>query len=145
MAGWAKARKVDLLAQLPLFSSLSRHQLGQIAAFTVPDQLPAGTVLTRQGAVGGLAYILASGQAEVLQGTRRLALLGPGDVVGELSLIDGKPRSATVKALSDLEVLEIDARDLNQLLRKTPAVSRNLLAALAERLRRTNALPTAGV
>jgi CRP-like cAMP-binding protein len=130
---------------MPLFSTLSRRQLAQVTDFTVPDELPAGSVLTRQGAAGGIAYILASGQAEVIRGGRRLALLGPGDVVGELSLIDGKPRSATVKAVTDLEVLEIDARDLTRLLHKAPAVSRNLLEALAERLRQTDALFTAGI
>jgi CRP/FNR family transcriptional regulator, cyclic AMP receptor protein len=141
MAKWGKARKSELLAQMPLFSTLSRHQLALVSTVTVPDELPAGTILTRQGATGGIAYILASGRAEVLRAGRRLALLGPGDVVGELSLIDGKPRSATVKALSDLEVLQIDARDLKLLLRKAPAVTRNLMVALAGRLRDADALP----
>jgi CRP-like cAMP-binding protein len=143
MAKWGKAKKSDLLAQMPLFSSLTRHQLALVTDFTVPDELTAGTILTRQGAAGGIAYILASGQAEVLRDGRRLALLGPGDVVGELSLIDGKPRSATVKAVTDLEVLEIDARDLTRLLRKSPAVTRNLLEALAGKLRQADLLPTA--
>ncbi|HXQ61223.1 MAG TPA: cyclic nucleotide-binding domain-containing protein [Acidimicrobiales bacterium] len=145
MAHWGKARKSELLAQMPLFSTCSRRQLAQLTPLTVADTLPAGTVLTRQGAAGGIAYILASGQAEVLQTGRRLALLGPGDIVGELSLIDGKPRSATVKAVTDLEVLEIDSRDLTRLLRKAPAVTRNLLEALALRLRQADALSTAGI
>jgi CRP-like cAMP-binding protein len=145
VANWGRARKTDLLAQMPLFSACSRRQLAQVTAFTVADELRAGSVLTRQGASGGIAYILASGQAEVLRGGQRLALLGPGDVVGELSLIDGKPRSATVKAVTDLEVLEIDARDLTRLLHKAPAVTLKLLAALADRLRQTDALFTAGI
>ena len=145
MANWGRARKTDLLAQMPLFSTCSRRQLSQVSAFTVADELRSGAVLTRQGASGGIAYILASGQAEVLRGGQRLALLGPGDVVGELSLLDGKPRSATVKAVTDLEVLEIDARDLTRLLHKAPAVTLKLLAALADRLRQTDALFTAGI
>jgi CRP/FNR family transcriptional regulator, cyclic AMP receptor protein len=145
VANWGRARKTDLLAQMPLFSTCSRRQLSQVSAFTVADELRSGSVLTRQGASGGIAYILASGQAEVLRGGQRLALLGPGDVVGELSLIDGKPRSATVKAVTDLEVLEIDARDLTRLLHKAPAVTLRLLAALADRLRQTDALFTAGI
>jgi CRP/FNR family cyclic AMP-dependent transcriptional regulator len=145
MGHWGKAKKAELLAQMPLFSSCTKHQLAAVTAFTVPDQLAAGTVLTRQGTAGGIAYILASGQAEVLRGNRRLALLGPGDVVGELSLIDGEPRSATVKAVTDLEVLEIDARDLRRLLRKAPAVTLKLLEALAGRLRQADTLPTAGL
>jgi CRP-like cAMP-binding protein len=145
MANWGKARKAELLAQIPLFSKCSKRQLAQVTAFTVPDTLAAGTVLTRQGAAGGIAYILASGQAEVLRDGRRLALLGPGDVVGELSLFDGKPRSATVKAVTELEVLEIDARDLNRLFTKTPVIRRSLLSAVAGRLRQADALPTSGL
>jgi CRP/FNR family transcriptional regulator, cyclic AMP receptor protein len=145
MTRWGKARKSELLAQMPLFSTCSRRELAQVTALTVPDTLAAGTVLTRQGATGGIAYILASGQAEVLRAGRRLALLGPGDVVGELSLIDGEPRSATVTAVTDLEVLQIDARDLTRLLRRAPAVNRKLLEALAQRLRQADALPVAGL
>ena len=71
---------------------------------------------------------------------RRLATLGPGAVVGELSLIDGEPRSATVSARTDLDVLEIDRRDLDKLLRKMPTVRRKLLESLATRLRATDTL-----
>ncbi|MGH9016122.1 MAG: cyclic nucleotide-binding domain-containing protein [Acidimicrobiales bacterium] len=140
-----KAKTADLVAQTPLFSSCSRRQIAAVAALTLPNRLPAGTVLTRQGAAGGIAFILASGNAEVVRGRRRLAVLGPGDVVGELSLIDGRRRSATVTALTDLEVLEIDGRDLRRLLRKVPMINRKLLTALAGRLRHADGLPTAGL
>jgi len=140
IATWSRARKVELLGQMPLFQACSKRQLGQVAALTVPAELPAGTVLTRQGASGGLAYVIAWGRAEVLRSGRRLATLGPGDVVGELSLIDGEPRSATVKALSDLQVLEIDGRDLRRLMRKAPSVVRKLMESLAERLREVDRL-----
>ena len=133
--GWGKERKLDLLAAMPLFSSCSRRELAQVAALTVQAHMSAGAVLTREGASGGIAYILASGSAEVLRGGKRLATLGAGDVIGELSLIDGEPRSATVKAVSDLEVLELDGRDLNKLLKKVPSVVRKLLEALAGRVR----------
>ena len=99
-------------------------------------------MLTRQGATGGIAFVIASGRAEVTRDGRRLATLGPGDVVGELSLIDGEPRSATVTATSDLEVLELDRRDLVKLLRKAQPVVRKLLESLAQRLRDVDALPT---
>ncbi|HTT87070.1 MAG TPA: cyclic nucleotide-binding domain-containing protein [Acidimicrobiales bacterium] len=145
MAPWGKARKADLLARIPLFSTCSRRQLHQIGALTAGEELPADTVLTREGAKGGIAFILASGQAEVERHGRRLAVLGPGDVVGELSLIDGEPRSATVRALTDLEVLEIDTRDLTRLLRSNPGVRRKLLEVLAERIRHADRLPTAGL
>jgi len=145
MNRWGKKRKAELLRQMPIFATCSQRELEQVLALTVPTELDAGTILTRQGAAGGIAYILASGQAEVVRDGRRLAVLGPGDVVGELSLIDGKPRSATVAALSDLEVLQIDARDLTRLLQKAPSVTRALLVALAGRLRDADALPAAGL
>jgi len=145
MAPWGRANKIDLVAGIPMFSTLSQRELGQVATLTVPGHFDAGAVLTRQGASGGLAFVIAEGRAEVVRGGRRLASLGPGDVVGELSLIDGEPRSATVRATTDMEVLEISSQDLNRLLRKTPAVRRKLLEALATRLRDADRLPTAGL
>lgn len=145
MASWGRARKVELLSRMPMFGALSQRDLGQLAAVTVPDELAAGAVLTRQGQKGGLAYVIAEGQAEVVRGNRRLATLGPGDVVGELSLIDGEPRSATVRAVTPLEVLEISAKDLDRLLRKSSGVRRRLLEALAGRLRDADRLSSAGL
>jgi CRP-like cAMP-binding protein len=138
-----RARKIELLAQVSLFSTATQRELAQVAALTVPAELPAGTVLTREGTSGGLAFVIAEGEAEVVRGGKRLAVLGPGDVVGELSLLDGEPRSATVKALTDMEVLEISAQDLNRLLKKAPSVRRKLLEALSERVREADRLPTA--
>jgi len=130
---------------MPLFSTLSRRQLVHVSAVTAREELPAGTILTREGASGGIAYVIATGRAEVVRSGRRIALLGPGDVVGELSLIDGRPRSATVRAATELEVLEIDTRDLTRLLHATPALRRKLLEVLAGRIRQVDALVTAGV
>lgn len=142
---WGRARKTELLARIPLFSTVSQKDLAQVAALTVPAEFARGAVLTRQGQAGGLAFVIASGRAEVVRGGNRLATLGPGDVVGELSLIDGQPRSATVRALSDIEVLEISAEDLNRLIKKAPSVRRKLLEALSLRLREADRLPTAGL
>lgn len=143
MAPWGRAQKIELVAGIPMFSTLSQRELSQVATLTVPGHFDAGAVLTRQGASGGLAFVIAKGKAEVVRGGRRLAVLGAGDVVGEMSLIDGEPRSATVKAMTDLEVLEISAQDLNRLVRKAPTVRRKLLEALAIRLRQADKLPTA--
>lgn len=142
LENWGRARRIELLGRMPLFSACSQRQLAQVAALTVPAELKKGTVMTREGATGGLAFIIATGRAEVTRAGRRLARLGPGDVVGELSLIDGEPRSATVTATSDLEVLELDRKDLLKLLRKAPPVVRKLLESMAQRLREVDALPT---
>lgn len=139
---WGRAGRIELLGHMPLFASCSKRELAQVAALTVPSELKKGTILTRQGAAGGLAFIIATGRAEVTRNGRRVANLGPGDVVGELSLIDGEPRSATVTAVTDLEVLELDRRDLVKLMKKVPSVVRKLLESLAQRLRDVDALPT---
>jgi CRP-like cAMP-binding protein len=127
---------------MPMFSTCSKHQLAQVAALTVQANLPKGTVMTRQGAFGGLAYLIATGQAEVTRDGKRIARLGPGDVVGELSLIDGRRRSATVRATTDLEVLELNREDLLTLMKKAPPVVRKLLEALAQRVREVDARST---
>ena len=137
---WGRTKKMDLLGQMSLFSACTRRELGQVAALTVGTELRSGAVLTRQGVAGALAYVIASGHAEVTRNGRRLATVGPGAVVGELSLIDGEPRSATVRASTDLEVLEIAKRDLDKMLRRVPSVRRKLLESLAGRLRATDTL-----
>jgi len=137
---WTAARKQEVLGAMRLFSACSKSELAQVAALTTPGEHAAGTVLTRQGAAGGMAFVIASGRAEVTRAGKVLATLGPGDVVGELSLIDGEPRSATVTATSDLEVLEIQGSDLLRLFRKAPTVVRKLLEAMAGRLREVDAL-----
>jgi CRP/FNR family cyclic AMP-dependent transcriptional regulator len=127
---------------MPLFSTCSQRQLAQVAALTVQADLPKGTVMTRQGATGGLAYLIATGQADVIRDGKRIARLGPGDVVGELSLIDGGQRSATVTATTDLEVLELDRAELFTLMKKAPPVVHKLLEALAQRVRDVDARST---
>ncbi len=77
-----------------------------------------------------------------MRGDKRLARLGEGAVVGEMSLIDGQPRSATVYATSDLHVLEISAADLRRLFKRAPSVLRKLLEAMSLRLRETDAMVT---
>ena len=137
-----RARRIELLGNIPLFATCTKRQLGQVAALTVPAELKKGTVLTCQGAAGGLAFIIVTGRAEMVRGGKRRVLLGPGDVVGELSLIDGEPRSATVTATSDLEVLELDRADLLKLMAKAPPVTRKLLESLARRVHDTDMVPT---
>lgn len=132
---WARDRKVDALRSVRLLAGCTRRELAEVAALSVPASLPAGTVLTREGQTGGLAYVLEAGTCDVLRGGRKVASLGPGDVVGELSLIDGGPRTATVRAVTDVDALEIAGRDLQRLLRHAPGLRRSLLCALAARVR----------
>ena len=139
----SRTRKIELLRQIPLFSTCSQRELAEVAAMTVEAVFEKGAILTREGQSGAIAFVIASGTAEVVRGDKRLARLRAGDVVGEMSLIDGRPRSATVYATSDLEVLEISSADLRRLLKRAPSVLRKLLEAMSLRLRETDSLVTA--
>lgn len=135
-----KREKVELLSQLALFETCTQRELGRIASISLQCHRPAGTVLTREGQLGGLLFIILEGEAEVLKGTRRISSLGPGDVIGELSLIDGQGRSASVRAVSDVELLEITDRDFTKLVKTSPKFVRNLLRALSSKVRQTESL-----
>ena len=139
-----RGRKAELLRDIALFQTCNRRELAQVAALTIDIELDEGTMLTREGHAGGLAYVIVNGTAEVTRKGRRIATLGPGAVVGELSLIDGKPRSASVRATSDLQVLELDAHDLRRLLDRAPHVLHKLLEALSLRIREVDTVSASG-
>jgi CRP/FNR family transcriptional regulator, cyclic AMP receptor protein len=101
----------------------------------VEMERPAGTILTRAGRDGGLMFVILDGQAEVEKDRTVLGRLGPGDVIGELSLIDGKPRSANVRAVTDIRVLELAQNDFRSLVDASPKFVQSLLRALSLRIR----------
>jgi CRP-like cAMP-binding protein len=130
-----KRDKVDVLSRLPLFETCSKKELNQIASKTVEMDRPAGSILTRAGRDGGLMFVILDGQAEVEKDGTVLGRLGPGDVIGELSLIDGRPRSANVRAVTDLKVLELAQDDFKSLVDTSPQFVQSLLRALSLRIR----------
>lgn len=138
--GLLKREKIDLLSNLPLFETLNQKELSQVAALTVEARRPAGTVLTREGQLGGVLFVIVDGRADLLRNKRKVLELGPGDVVGELSLIDGQARSADAVAATDVHLLQLAHEDFNALLNKSPAFVRNLLRALSMRIREMDAL-----
>ncbi len=142
-----KEEKVELLGRLPLFENCTKRELADIASIMVEAAKPAGAHLTRQGQDGGLMFVLVEGRAEVLAGDDRAAgaaqvigQLGPGDVVGELSLIDGHARSASVRAVTDVTLLEIVSDDFIELVHRSPSFVLSLLRALSLRVRETEML-----
>jgi CRP/FNR family cyclic AMP-dependent transcriptional regulator len=137
--GLAKAKKIELLGGLPLFERCTKRELGEVAGLSVDAEMPAGAVLTREGAKGDLAFVLVSGSARATRRGRTLGVLGAGSIVGELSLIDGGPRTATVTAVEDLRVLELNGDDFRRLLAHSSRFTANLLRAIAGRLRDADA------
>lgn len=130
---------IDLLRQVPLFSSLSQRHLSLLARHAVEMRYGAGEVLARQGQHGADFFVIGDGRARVERDGRRIAQLEAGDFFGEMSLIDGKPRSATVIAETPMVLLVIHRRSFSDLLAEAPGLSRTLLVTLSERLREADA------
>ena len=133
MAG--KRAYLDHLRNVPLFSSCSNRDLEKIARATDELTLPAGHVLTDQGQTGREAFVIVSGSATVRRNGKKVATLGPGAVVGELSLLDHRPRTATVTTDTETTVLVIDQRHFIGVLETVPAISQKLLSSLAAKVR----------
>jgi len=123
------------LAGLPLFSACSGRDLQRLAAAADELEVAAGTELTRQGAVGREAFVIIGGSARVTKDGRAAAELGPGDHFGEMALLDGGPRTATVTALTDMSVLVLSKPAFNAVLDEIPTLAHKLLVATARRLR----------
>ena len=126
------------------FSSCTDEELAVIAGNTCDHRAPAGTVLAEEGRVGREWIVLVRGSAVVRVGRREVARLGPGDVIGEVALLDHGIRTATVVAETDVETLVASAPEFDRILDRVPAVARSLVVALARRLRDTDALLTPG-
>lgn len=125
----------DQLSRIPLFAGCSDRDLEHLARAADRVRLPEGTRLTRQGDIGREAFVILSGSADVDRDGERVAEIGPGDVVGELALLDGGPRSATVTATSDIETLVLTRPAFTAVLDEIPMLAHRLLVTLARRLR----------
>ena len=134
---------VELLARVPLFSELSREELERISRVSVARSFPAGVRVFHEGDHSDACYLVRKGDLRV---TREhpdgraiaLATLGAGDIFGELAMLDGEARSASVETLTDSELLALPAADVRRLLADHPGISVKLIAALTKRLRETN-------
>lgn len=135
---YRRSEKVDLLRKMPLFSRLSQRQLNAVAKYADEVQIRKGAVLAKQGAQGLEAIIIVDGRARVETDGKAIAEVGPGDVVGEMSVIDGKPRSATVIAGTPMNLLVLHRRDFMSLLETVPGLQQKLLVTLCERVRQAD-------
>lgn len=129
-----KNAKIELLKRVPLFERCSRRELGQIAMLADELDLPSARDLTREGAVGFEFIILLEGEADVVRGVRVVNQLGPGDFVGEIALVSGKPRTATVKTRGPARVLVITASGFRTLMHDVPSIKDKVLAAVTARI-----------
>jgi CRP-like cAMP-binding protein len=125
----------DSLAQVRIFSGLTRKELLAIAALAKPFTFAAGSTLVEEGTEGGRFYLITSGKAEISIRGQTVRTLGPGSYLGEIAMIDGGPRTATVRAATDVEALGIASFNFRPLLRSEPGVAFKILVELCGRLR----------
>jgi CRP-like cAMP-binding protein len=137
-----KDLKIRLLSGVALFSACSRTDLNRIASLVDQIEVPKGKVLAREGEPGWEFFIVTEGRATATKRSRKVASLGRGAFFGEMSLLDEGPRSATVTAETDMQLLVLNSRSFSALIADNPSVSRKLLRGMAERLRGSEGLPT---
>lgn len=134
---------IALLSRVPVFSTLSREDLVHVAQVAMARRFEAGTVVFREGDEGRTCFIVRTGRARAIREhpdgrSITLAHFDPGDIFGEMAMLDGERRSATVEATEDTEAIAILSTDMHRLLREHPDISIKLIAALGQRLRSTN-------
>lgn len=141
----ARLNKPRILANGALFATLDRNELETFAHFASVRATSAGTVVCAEGSEGDAMYVIASGRVQISlfagEGKRIIVgMLQQGGMFGEVSLLDGGKRTATVETLEPCELLSIRREDLLGYLQKQPVIAIKFLAALAARLRSTDEL-----
>ncbi len=131
----AKRSAVEHLKAIALFSACTGKELELIGTTATQLRFPAGEVLAREGATGHEFIVIVDGTARVEIGGRTVATIGPGEFFGEIALLDGGPRTATIVAETDLVAEVIGQREFTMLVEGSPHLAKNLLIGLARRLR----------
>lgn len=127
-------QKVEVLEKVSLFAGLTKKELGEVARHLDEVDVKEGTTLTKEGDLGREAMVILKGTAVVRRRGRKIAELGPGDVIGELSLLAEIPRTATVVAGTDVTVALMNASDFGAVVDENPKVAVRMLRTVAHRL-----------
>ena len=126
--------EVEALRRIPFFEGLTSEDLDRLARIGERRRFEAGQPIVAKDAVGGGLFVIMSGSAELEVGGRRHTL-GPGQFFGEMALLSGKPRSATVTAQEPVEAMVIEAMYFRPFLIKNPSVAVTVLEGVVDRLR----------
>jgi voltage-gated potassium channel len=126
--------KIELIQSVPLFADCSKSELRRVAASADEVTLPSGYALTKEGATGRELVVIIDGAADVLQRGRKVAKLSSGDFLGEIALVSGIPRTATVVTTKPTRALVLTAQSFRGLIRSIPSMQFKVLEALASRL-----------
>lgn len=145
--GLGLKQRAELLDQTRWANEFSWPELESLASYLGVYKARKGAVLCREGDAGDSLFIIARGSVEILKtdaaGKQKvIATLGPAQTLGEMSLLDGEPRSATVQAASDIELLTVHNAELNRMIREKPGLAikfvMKLSRILSQRLRKTS-------
>jgi protein phosphatase len=125
----------DILSGVPLFSGLPKKHVRRIAELMDEERYHEGASIVREGEQGDSMYVVVEGQCNVVRGDRSVDRLLPGDFFGEISLLDGGPRTASIVTDTPVTVLTISRAPFAQMLEQEPEIAVKILTALARRLR----------
>ena len=131
----SKSVQIQNLQKVSLFSGCSRRDLQHIAKAGDVITMTDGTTIVDQGQMGREAFVILSGSVLVRRGGRKITTLGEGDVVGELSLLDHGPRTASAICVGDCTLFVLDQRHFRKVLEEQPEISFKLLGTLAGHIR----------
>lgn len=135
----SKAQVMDLLRSVPLFASCSKRELSLLAGIADQLEFEPGDFIFKEGDSDVGLQVILEGQTEVSVGGEVRRKLGPGAFLGEIALLDGGPRSASVAALTRVRTLSIPAWTFNATLKSEPALALKMLTELARRIRESDA------
>ena len=126
---------VDALRDVPMFGCLNDKELRRVADLARDARFAPGEDIVTEGHSAGPFFLITEGDATVIVGGAERAKLGPGAFFGEMSLLDGQPRSATVRAIGDVTTISISSWDFLSLLERNWSMTQKLLAELSRRVR----------
>lgn len=132
----ARDEKLAHLARVPLFAKMPQRELRRLGQLADEVAVDAGRTLATKGQIGHEFFVVMDGEVEVTDGARTLDTLGPGGFFGEIALLDGRRRTATVRATAPTRLLVVAHREFHALMDEFPSVRAAVLEAVGERLRR---------
>jgi len=135
--------RTDALRSIPLFSTLEENVLEEIAGLLIDRKFPKDAIIFEEGSLGDYMYLIQEGQVKVTKMSedgreKILEILSAGDFVGEMSLLDREPRSASVKTTRACLLLALSRQDFLGLLRENPEISMEMICELTRRIRETD-------
>lgn len=131
----ARDEKLDLLRRISLFAGLGGREIERLGQLADEVDVPAGKVLMRQGERGAELFVVVSGSVTVERDGRALGSRGAGEILGEIALVDGGPRTATVTVEEPSRLLVLTRSAFHSLMDEFPTVRQTVLETLAERVR----------